>query len=101
MDAQTRSVRLTRLLELFRGSRTGYTVRELAQTTRMHVRSIQRDLKALQWEMNQPLIKKASRYVLEQAGHLGPINLTLHEARALLIATRLFLRYSDESDPHA
>ena len=30
---------------------------------------------------------------------LAPVHFTLHEARALYIATRLFLRHSDERDP--
>src|SRR5947207_1611448 len=36
-----------------------------------------------------------------RASTSSPMRLNLQEARALLLATRLFLRYSDEGDPFA
>jgi len=101
MTPQRRSVRLTRLQELFRSSRHGYTARELADTTGMHIRSIQRDLVVMQSEMGVPLSEDNGRYSLMREHRLSPLSLTLQQARALLVATRLFLRYSDEGDPYA
>ncbi len=101
MTPQRRSVRLNRLQELFRSTRHGYTARELAETTGMHIRSIQRDLLVLQLELGIPLHEEDGRYSLMREHRLGPLNLNLQQARALLVATRLFLRYSDEGDPYA
>ena len=41
------------------------------------------------------------RYAITREERLAPLELNLQEARAILIATRLFLRYSDESEPNA
>lgn len=95
-----RSVRLNRLKELLRGRRAGYTPAELARATGVSVRSIQRDLNVLQWEDGLVLDHRDGRYLLAAEERLGPLDLNLQEARALLIATRLFLRYSDELEPH-
>jgi proteasome accessory factor B len=65
------------------------------------VRSIQRDLLVLQWEDGVLLSEDHGRYALVRDERLGPLDLTLQEARAMLIATRLFLRYSDEAEPNA
>lgn len=101
MTPQRRSVRLLRIQELLRGRRAGYTVSEMARMTGVHVRTIQRDLLVLQTESGVPLTEEKGRYALMQEERLGPVSLTLQEARAVLIATRLFLRYSDEGDPYA
>jgi len=101
MTPQRRSVRLNRLQELFRSRRAGYTPHELARLTGVSVRSIQRDLLVLQTESHVPLGEDHGRYFLAVDDRLSPMRLSLQEARALLLATRLFLRYSDEGDPYA
>jgi proteasome accessory factor B len=100
MSAMRRSVRLNRLAELLRGRKAGYTPAELARATGVSVRSIQRDLNVLQWESGVVLEHHDGRYALARDERLGPLELSLQEARAMLIATRLFLRYSDELEPH-
>lgn len=101
MTPQRRSVRLNNLQELFRGRKAGYTARQLADLTGVSVRSIQRDLLVLQTESQVPLSEDRGRYFLAVEERLSPLRITLQEARALLLATRLFLRYSDEGDPYA
>ena len=101
MTPQRRSVRLNHLQELFRSRRAGFTPVELAGLTGVSVRSIQRDLLVLQTESGVPLGEDRGRYFLVAEERLSPMNLNLQEARALLLATRLFLRYSDEGDPYA
>jgi predicted DNA-binding transcriptional regulator YafY len=98
---QRRSVRLKNLEDLFRAEPRGYTARELARLTGVHVRSIQRDLLVLQTEGGVPLMEERGRYFLLPQQRLSPMTLNLQEARALMLATRLFLRYSDERDPFA
>ncbi len=101
MTQAIRSVRLLRLQELFRGRRAGFTPQELASLTGVSVRTIQRDLLVLQTEAETPLDQSHGRYSLMREERLDPLALNLQEARAMLIAIRLFLRYSDEADPYA
>jgi proteasome accessory factor B len=96
-----RSVRLIDLADLLKSRRAGMTPRELARATGVSVRSIQRDLKALQFERGLIIDERDGRYFVPREQRLGPLELNLQEARAMLIATRLFLRYSDESEPYA
>ena len=98
---QRRSVRLNRIQEFLRAQPGGYTARELARLTGVTPRSIQRDLLLLQSEAGVPLTENAGRYGILEPERLSPMRLNLQEARALLLATRLFLRYSDEGDPFA
>lgn len=101
MERLTKSVRLNRLVELLRARRQGLTVREMARATGAHARSIQRDLNAIQFELSITLTKKRDRYCIGDDERLPPLDLTLQEGRAMLIAARLFLRYSDETDAAA
>jgi proteasome accessory factor B len=96
-----RSARLVRLKELFQSRRAGWTAKELADLTEVHVRTIQRDLLTLQSDMGVPLLEKDARYSLPQEDILPAMRLTLQQARALMVATRLFVRYSDDGDPDA
>ncbi len=102
MDSVRRAVRLNNIKDLFNGRRkAGYTTAELAEATGVSQRTIQRDLAILQSEDGFFLDEKDGRYFLPTEERLGSLDLTLQEARAILMATRLFLRYSDESEPHA
>ncbi len=102
MTEQTR--RATRLLEIasmFRRHPGGLSVADIARATGYSPRTIQRDLLVLQTENNLPLIDAPGRRyaLMPGAAPLGPVRLTLQEARALLLDTRLFFRYADAHDP--
>ena len=101
MTPVRRSVRLNQIKDHLRSRRAGMTPRELARVTGVSIRSIQRDLIVLQYEDGMLLSENHGRYALAHEERLSPLDLTLQEARAILIATRLFLRYSDESEPNA
>ena len=100
MTEQTR--RATRLLEverLLRGRPHGWTSRELAQRLECTTRTIQRDLAVIESELNTPLVQDGSRYrILEGAAPLAPLRFTIQEARALLLASRLYFKNAVESD---
>lgn len=96
-----RAVRLNAITELLRARKKGMTTAELARATGVSTRSVQRDLIVLQFEFGLLLSEQGGRYAVEREQRLSPLELTLQEARAMLIATRLFLRYSDEAEPHA
>jgi proteasome accessory factor B len=97
----SRATRLNRIKELFEGRHAGFTPKELASATGVHVRTIQRDLLTLQSEMGAALEEHDGRYALMREERLPRLDLNLQQARALLVATRLFLRYSDDGDPDA
>jgi proteasome accessory factor B len=62
-------------------------------------RTIQRDLAVLESELGVPLVQLSRRYqLMAGSSPLGPVRFTLQEARALYLATRLFLRHADERD---
>jgi predicted DNA-binding transcriptional regulator YafY len=95
--------RATRLLEierLLRRRPQGYSAVELARELGYSSRTIQRDILALQSDLNLPLIDMPGRRyaIMPGSSQLVPVRLTLQEARAILLATRLFLRYADERD---
>lgn len=101
MTEQTRrSTRLIRIRDLFvkRGS---LSAAELARELGYSQRTIQRDLLALDTELNVPLVYEGRRWRIMEGANLvfGPVRLTLHEARAIYFATRLMLRSADERDP--
>lgn len=95
--------RATRLLEIERLLRKrvrGWSARELADELGYSQRTIQRDIAALESELNVPLMLEGRRYrLMPDTGPLAPVRFTLQEARALYLATRLFLRHADERDP--
>jgi len=101
MTEQTRrSTRLVRIRDLF-VRRGRLSVQQLAGETGYSPRTIQRDLLALQSELNVPLVFENRRWAIAEGANLvfGPVRLTLDEARAVYFATRLMLRSADERDP--
>lgn len=101
MTEQTRrSTRLLRIRDVLvrRGS---VSCAELARELGYSARTIQRDLLALDTELNVPLVYEGRRWRIMPGTNLvfGPVRLTLQEARAVYFATRLMLRSADERDP--
>lgn len=96
----SRAARLVRLQQLLYYSPHGLTTRELATRLGINQRTVQRDLLTLEAEMAIPIKRSGRRYSIAGEYTLPPVSFSLQEARALLLAARLFLRYSDEADPH-
>ncbi|MBI2723509.1 MAG: WYL domain-containing transcriptional regulator [Chloroflexi bacterium] len=96
----SRAVRLTKIEQALRARKGGMSAVELAQYTDMHVRTIQRDLRTMQNEQFLALRKDGARWALDDE-RLPKAELDLQEARALLIATRLFMRHTGEQDMSA
>ena len=101
MTEQTR--RASRLVELesrLRRAPQGLTVRQLAESTKYSPRTIQRDLAVLESELGVPLDPVGRRYrLMPGSSPIGAVRFTLHEARAVYLATRLILRHADHRDP--
>lgn len=97
-----RSARLLEVERLLRRNPKGLTTTELGRETGYSPRTIQRDIAVLESELGVPIELVGRRYRVMPGSHpLAPVRFTIHEARSLFIATRLFLRYADEWDPDA
>ena len=97
--------RLARLLSVAsilytRGSgENGVAVTEIAELTGMTTRTVYRDIKALEDELEMPIFSAGrGRYGIEKKSFLPPLPLSLAEAIVLFLATRLIARWSDEYD---
>lgn len=85
--------RLFALAEALRGRRTGVTAQELADRFGVTIRTIYRDLEALQ-DAGLPLRADRGRgggYALDKAYQLPPINLTAREGALLVALGRMAL----------
>jgi len=99
-EAITRSIRLTQIQHLLYRNPRGLTTRELADLCGVCVRTIQRDLMALQTELHVPITQHQRRYGIMDGYVLPPVSLSLYEAMAIFLVCRLVLRQTDESNPH-
>jgi predicted DNA-binding transcriptional regulator YafY len=86
-----RKSRLFALAEALRARRTGITAEELAQRFGVTVRTIYRDLEALQ-ASGLPLRADRGRgggYALDKSYQLPPVNFTAHEAALLVLLAQM------------
>lgn len=93
-----RIVRLLAELRLFQLAPQGLTSRELAGRMNISQRSAQRDIHALEIELEVPFYQDESRWVVQKGYFLAPISFTLQEAVGLLLSARLMLRHADKGD---
>ncbi|MGI8926994.1 MAG: helix-turn-helix transcriptional regulator [Tepidiformaceae bacterium] len=95
-----RASRLLQVESLLRARPGGMSTAELARELGYSARTVQRDIAVLESELGVPLILSGRRYQIMPGSHpLAPVRLTLQEARAIFLATRLFARHADERDP--
>lgn len=96
----SRSVRLTKIQHLLYANPRGLTSRELARLCGVCIRTIQRDLLTLEVDLNIPLAQQGDCYSILEGFILPPVSLSLFEAVAVFLASRLSLRQTDENNPH-
>src|SRR5512146_3431157 len=87
--------RLFALAEALRARRTGITAAELAQRFNVTLRTIYRDLQALQ-DAGMPIRADRGRgggYALDKSYQLPPVNFTAREAALLVALSRLALEH--------
>ena len=96
--------RLARLLSVAsilytRGSgENGVAVTEIAELTGMTTRTVYRDIRALEEELEIPIFSAGRGATGSRKSFLPPLPLSLAEAIVLFLATRLIARWSDEYD---
>lgn len=95
-----RTARLTRVMRLLQGNPDGLTPAELARRLGMSVRTVYRDLRAIEGELGVPTWAQDGRWGIDQEkAFLPPLKLTLAEAMAVVLSARLLVRYADKYNP--
>lgn len=98
--AVSRAVRLTRIQHLLHSRPQGLNSRELSELCGVCIRTIERDLIALQSELGIPLAQDGDYYSILEGYILPPVSFSLFEGLAAFLALRLLLRQTDKNNPH-
>ena len=95
-----RLARLTRLVSILQAHPEGIRTAEVAERVGMSVRTVYRDLKAIDEEIGVPVWADGGRWGIDQEkAFLPPLKLTQGEAMAVVLSARLMARYADKYDP--
>jgi predicted DNA-binding transcriptional regulator YafY len=80
-------------------SEAGVPVTEIARLTGMTTRTVYRDIRALEDELDVPVFQAGrGRYGIDRKFFLPPLRLSVPEAIVLFLASRLIARWSDQYD---
>ena len=94
------TVALIEMERLLHSRPRGWSTSELARELACSTRTVQRDLAVQESELNTPLVEDGHRYrLMEGAPALAPLRFTLQEARAILLAARLYFKNTLQPDP--
>ena len=94
-----RLARMTRLMGILQAHPDGMRTADLAERVGMSVRTVYRDLKAIDDEI-VPVWADGGLWGIDQEkAFLPPLKLTQSEAMAVVLSARLMVRYADKYDP--
>ena len=95
-----RLARLTRLVSILQAHPDGIRTGDIAARVGMSVRTVYRDLTALQEELRLPVWGEDGVWGIDsEKAFLPPLKLTQQEAMAVVLSARLMVRYADKYDP--
>jgi proteasome accessory factor B len=94
-----RVARMTRLIQVLRAHPGGISPKELARRVDMSVRTVYRDLRAIDEEVGIGVWSEGGLWGVVGDDFLPPLKLTLNEAMAVFLSARLMVRYADKYDP--
>jgi proteasome accessory factor B len=95
-----RTARLARIVSVLQSNPAGLTPADVAKRVAMSVRTVYRDLRAIEEELGVPTWSEDGRWGIDQEkAFLPPLKLTLGEAMAVVLSARLMVRYADKYDP--
>ncbi len=95
-----RLARLTRLVSILQAHPEGMRTADIAVRVSMSVRTVYRDLIALQEELRLPVWGDEGVWGIDsEKAFLPPLKLTQQEAMAVVLSARLMVRYADKYDP--
>lgn len=94
-----RVARMTRLIQVLRAHPNGISPHDLARRVDMSVRTVYRDLRAIDEEVGVGVWSDGGLWGVVGEDFLPPLKLTLNEAMAVVLSARLMVRYADKYDP--
>jgi proteasome accessory factor B len=94
-----RLARLTRVVSLLRAHPDGMAIKDIAKRIDVSVRTVYRDLNAIEGEIGIAVWSDDGRWGLAADEFLPPLKLTQDEAMAVVLSARLMVRYADKYDP--
>jgi predicted DNA-binding transcriptional regulator YafY len=95
-----RLARLARLVSILQAHPDGIRTADIATRVGMSVRTVYRDLTALQAELRLPVWGEDGTWGIDsEKAFLPPLKLTQQEAMAVVLSARLMVRYADKYDP--
>jgi predicted DNA-binding transcriptional regulator YafY len=95
-----RLARLARLVSLLQAHPDGMRTVDIAARVGMSVRTVYRDLIAIETELQVPVWAVDGTWGIDQEkAFLPPLKLTQSEAMAVVLSARLMVRYADKYDP--
>ena len=97
-DKTARLLRVVHILQAH--GEQGISPRDIAKQTGMAVRTVYRDLDAIQAELSVPVWSDEGRWGVDASAFLPPMRLTTQEAMAVVLSARLMTRYADKYDPN-
>ncbi len=98
-DRLARLLRVASILYTSGSGEAGVAVDEIARLTGMNKRTVYRDIRALEDELDVPVFQAGrGRYGIERKFFLPPLRLSVPEAIVLFLAARLIARWSDQYD---
>ena len=100
MGRNDRLARLHKVEHLLYLNKTGMTLDEIAGECGVSVRTVRRDLAALESTVGVPIYKDGQRWCIVEGYHLPPISLSLPEAMTIFLSARLMLNYAHRYDPN-
>ncbi|MGH2446140.1 MAG: helix-turn-helix transcriptional regulator [Candidatus Limnocylindria bacterium] len=98
-DRLARLLRVASILYSKGSGEAGVPVDEIARLTGMTTRTVYRDIRALEDELDVPVFQAGrGRYGIDRKFFLPPLRLSVPEAIVLFLAARLIARWSDQYD---
>ena len=95
-----RLARLARLVAILQAHPDGVAIKDIAERVDMSVRTVYRDLNAIEGELHLPVWGEAGIWGIDSTkAFLPPLKLTQQEAMAVVLSARLMVRYVDKYDP--
>jgi predicted DNA-binding transcriptional regulator YafY len=94
-----RLARLGRVIAVLRAHPDGIRVEELARRVDVSIRTVYRDLRAIEGEIGVGVWSEGGAWGVIGDEFLPPLKLTLSEAMAVVLSARLMVRYADKYDP--
>lgn len=93
-----RAARYLRIASILHAHPGGISAADVADRIGASKRTVYRDLRAMDEEAGLPIWQDAGKWGLAEGAFLPPLNLTLHEAMTLFLASRVLAKTTDEHD---